>query len=221
VPEKVNAGGWCHSRDVFGECLRRQINQVGTLRKADGPPGTPVHGDGTIWLNIADHVGSLFGVEMTMVKLGSPASDWHQGDVDVRHLVKGKVRTGVARIPAPAGALGEIAESGSSMGTPRVSPAVVIGGQDAYLQAAKLHEVARLNLPELHTVGGDWPEQAARTCWGDENCGGRDKSKRRQVGVVGVEVGNQDKVRLRSVRGRKRTADSAEMAQPGGQDGVE
>jgi hypothetical protein len=45
--------------------------------------------------------------------------------------------------------------------------------------------------------------------------------KRRQVGVVGVEVGNQDKVRLRSVRGRKRTADSAEMAQPGGQDGVE
>jgi hypothetical protein len=158
VPEKVNAGGWCHSRDVFSECLRRQINQVGTLRKADGPPGTPVHGDGTIWLNIADHVGSLFGVEMTMVKRGSPASDWHQGDVDVRHLVKGKVRTGVARIPAPAGALGEIAESGSPMGTPRVSPAVVIGGQDAYLQAAKLHEVARLNLPELHTVGGDWPE---------------------------------------------------------------
>jgi hypothetical protein len=102
VPEKVNAGGWCHSRDVFGECLRRQINQIRTLRKADGPPGTPVHGDDTIWLNIADHVGSLFGVEMTMAKRGSPASDWHQGDVDVRHFVKGKVRTCVPRIPAPA-----------------------------------------------------------------------------------------------------------------------
>jgi hypothetical protein len=36
-----------------------------------------------------------------------------------------------------------------------------------------------------------------------------------------VEVGNQDKVRLRSLGGRKRTADPAEMAQPSGQDGVE
>jgi hypothetical protein len=179
VPEKVDAGGWCNSRDVFGECLRRQINQIGTLRKADGPPGTPVHGDGTNWLNIADHVGSLFGVEMTMVKCGSPASDWHQDDVDVRHLVKGKVRTGVSRIPALASALNEIAECGPAMSAPRESPPVVVGGQDAYLQAAKLHEVTRLNLPELHTAGGDWPEQAARTCWGDENRGGRDKSKRR------------------------------------------
>jgi hypothetical protein len=57
-PETVDAGGWCHSRDVFGECLRRHINQLGTLREADGPPGTPVHGDGTIWPSAADHVGS-------------------------------------------------------------------------------------------------------------------------------------------------------------------
>jgi hypothetical protein len=137
----------------------------------------PVHGDGTIWLSAADHVGSLLGVEMTLIKRGSPASDWHQGDIDVRYLVKGKVRTCVARIPAPASALNEIAECGSAMGTPRESPPVVVGGQDAYLQAVKLNEVTRLNLPELHTAGGDWPEQAARTCWSDENRGRRDESE--------------------------------------------
>jgi hypothetical protein len=49
----------------------------------------------------------------------------------------------------------EIAERRSAMRTPGVSPAVVVGGQDAYPQAAKLHEVTRLDLPELHTAGGD------------------------------------------------------------------
>jgi hypothetical protein len=145
-----------------------------------------VHGDGTIWLSAADHVGCLLGVEMAVVKRGSPASNWHQGDVDVRQLVKGHVRTCVARIPAPARTLDEKAERGSAMRTPGVSPAVMVGGQDAYLQAAELHEVTRLYLPELHAAGGDWPEQASRTCRGDENRGGRDESERRQVGVVGV-----------------------------------
>jgi len=221
VPETVDAGGRCLSRDVFGECLRRHINQLETLRKADGPPGTPVHGHDTIWLNAVDHVGSLLGVEMTLTKRRSPASDWHQGDVDVRHLVKGKVRTCVSRIPAPPSALNEIAERGSPMGTPRESPPVVVGRQDAYLQAAELDDVTRLNLPELHTAGGDWPKQTARTSWGDENRGVQNEPERRQVGVVGVEVGNQDKVRSRRVRRRNRTADPTEMAQPSGQDGVE
>jgi hypothetical protein len=221
VPENVDAGGWCHPCGMFCESLRRQINQLGTLTKADGPPGTPVDGDGTCWLGAADHIGSLLGVEMTLIKRGSPASDWDQSDVHVRHIVKGKVRTSVSRIPAPASALNEIAECGSAMRTPRESPPVVVGSQNAYLQAAELQEVTRLNLPELHTAGGDRPEQAARTCWGDENRGGRDESERRQVGVVGVEVGNQNKVRLRGVLGRHRTADATEMAQPSGQDGVE
>jgi hypothetical protein len=92
-----------------------------------------VHRDGTIGLSAADHVGCLLGVEMALIKRGSPTSNWHQGDVDVRHPVKSKVRTCVARIPAPARAFDEIAERGSPMGTPRVSPAVVIGGQDADL----------------------------------------------------------------------------------------
>jgi len=98
------------------------------------------------------------------------------------------------------------------MGTPRVSPAVVVGGQHAYLQAAKLDEVTRLDLPELHTADGDWPEQATRACWGNQNRRGRDEPERRQVGVVGVQMGDQDEVRIRSVRGRNRTADSAEVA---------
>ena len=221
MPENVDAGGCCHPRDMFGESLRRQVNQLGTLTKADGPPGTPVDGDGTSWLSPADDIGSLLGVEMTPIKRGSPSSDGDQSDVHVRHLVKSKVRTGVSRIPAPASALNEIAECGSAMRTPREPPPVVVGGQNAYLQAAYLQEVARLNLPELHTSGRDWPEQASRTCWGDENCGGRDESERRQVSVVGVEVGNQDKIRARRVRGRNRTSDATEMAQPSGQDGVE
>jgi hypothetical protein len=41
------------------------------------------------------------------------------------------------------------------------------------------------------------------------------------VGVVGVQVGDQDKIRSCSVRGRNRAADPTEMAQPSGQDGVE
>jgi hypothetical protein len=221
VPEKVDAGGRCHSRYVFGECRRRQINQLRTLTKPDGPPGTPVHGDGTNWLSAANHVSSLLGVEMTAIKRRSPASDRHQGDVDIRHLVKGKVRPCVSRIPAPVSALNEIAECGSAMRTPRESPPIVVGGQDAYLHTAKLHEVTRLNFPELHTAGSDWPEQAARTCWGDKNRGGRDHAERRQVGVVGVEVGNQHEVGPRRVHGRNRTANATEMAQPSCQDGIE
>jgi hypothetical protein len=174
VPEKVDAGARCQSRDVFGESLRRQIDQLGTLTKADGPPGTPVHRDGSIRPSAANQVSSLLGVEMTLIKRRSPASDRHQRDVDVRHLVKAKVRTCISRIPAPVSALNEIAECGSAMRTPRESPPIVVGGQDAYLQIAKLHEVTRLNLPELYTSGNDWAEQAARTCWGEENRGGRD-----------------------------------------------
>ena len=54
-----------------------------------------------------------------------------------------------------------------------MSPAVMVGSQDAYLYAAKLHKVTRLDLAELHTAGGDRLEQPARTRWGDEigGCG--------------------------------------------------
>jgi hypothetical protein len=177
--------------------------------------------DRGIWVSAADHVGCLLGIEMALIKRGSPASDWHQGDVDVRHLVKDKVRTCVPGIPAPARALDEIAECRSAMRTARESPPVVVCSQDAYLQVAKLHEVTRLDLAELHTAGGDRPEQAARTCWRDENRGGRDESERWQVGVVSVEVGDQDKIRPRSLRWRNRTADPTKMAEASGQDGVE
>jgi hypothetical protein len=107
------------------------------------------------------------------------------------------------------------------MRTPRESPPIVVGRQDAYLHAGKVHEVTRLDLPELHTAGNDWPEQAARTCWGEENRGRRNQSERRQVGVVGVEVGNQHEIRSRSVPGRNRTANPTQMAQPSRQDGIE
>ena len=53
--------------------------------------------------------------------------------IDVRHLLERKVRTRVPGIPAAVGALNQIAERGSAMRAPRVSPAVVVGRKDTYL----------------------------------------------------------------------------------------
>jgi hypothetical protein len=39
--------------------------------------------------------------------------------------------------------------------------------------------------------------------------------------MVSVQVGDQDHIRMRSIRRRNRTSDSPEMAQTSGQDGVE
>jgi hypothetical protein len=167
----MDARSWCHASDVFGEGRSRQIDQFGALAEADGPPGSPVHGDGTIWVNTADRLCRLLCIEMSLAKGRSPASNWHQRDVDRPHLLKRKVRTRVPRIPAPAGARNKIAEGGSAMRAPRVSPAVVVGGQDMYLQAAEFHEFTRLDLVKLQTARGDWLEQAARARWGDENRG--------------------------------------------------
>ena len=125
----MDARSWCHASDVFGEGRSRQIDQVGALAEADGPPGSPVHGDGTIWVNAADRLCRLLCIEMSLAKGRSPASNWHQRDVDRPHLLKRKVRTRVPRIPAPAGAGNKIAECGSAMRAPRVSPAVVVGRQ--------------------------------------------------------------------------------------------
>ena len=129
MSEDMDGGGWCHSGDVLGESRARQIDQIWALGQADGPPGSPVHGDGTIWVNVSDRLCCLLGVKMPLTKGGSPASDWHQGKVDERHLFKRDMRTCVPRIPAPAGAGKQIAECGSAMRAPRMSPAVVVSGQ--------------------------------------------------------------------------------------------
>ena len=150
----------CAAKATAGRSIR-----AAALGEADGPPRPPMDRKGVNWANAADQLCRLLGVEMPWAKRGSPASNRHQGDVDVRHPVKRKVRTCVPRKPAPAGALNKIAECGSAMRATRVSPAVVVGGQDAYLQAAKLHEVTGPTSQSFTTAGGDWLEQAARTCW--------------------------------------------------------
>jgi hypothetical protein len=170
----MHAGGWCYANNVPGEGSGRQIDQIGPLGKAYGPPGSPMDGDGPIWASAADRLCRLLGVEMTLTKGGSPASHWQQSDVDLCYVLERKVRTCVAGVPAPVGAGNKIAECWSPMRTPRVSSAVVVGGLDAYLEAAKLHEVTRLHLAELHTAGGDWLEQPARARWGDEKRGSWD-----------------------------------------------
>ncbi|MCW2805119.1 MAG: hypothetical protein JWN06_3336 [Propionibacteriaceae bacterium] len=217
----MNAGGWRQASDVLGEGRGREIDPLGALGKADGPPSSPVHGDGSNWVSAANNLCRLLGVEMALTNGRSPASDGKQRDVDVRHFLQRKLRTRVPRIPTPAGAVDEIAERGSAMTAPRMTAAVVVGGQDAYLQAAKVQLVTRLDLMESQTAGRDWLEQAARACWGEKNCGGWDESKRGQVGVVGVQVREQDDVRVRSLRRRNRPPDSTEMAEARSQDGVE
>jgi hypothetical protein len=81
-----------------------------------------------IGLNPASHLCSLSSVEMALAKGGSPASDWQQGDIDVRHLPVFKLRTCVPRIPTPPGALHEIAKRRPAMRASRKPSAVVIGG---------------------------------------------------------------------------------------------
>jgi hypothetical protein len=145
-----------------------------------------MHRYGTIWVSAANHLCRLLCVEMALTKGRSPASNWHQSDIDVRDSVEGDLRTCVPGIPAPVGAFNEIPERGSAISAPRVSSAVVVGSQDAYPQAAKRHDVARLDLSELQTTGSDGSEQAARACWGDENRGGWDESQGGQVSVVSM-----------------------------------
>jgi hypothetical protein len=86
-----------------------------------------------IWVNEANRLCRLLGVEMALTEGGAPASDWHQGNVDQRHLLEPKVWTSVPWIPAAARALDKIAKRGSTMRAPGVSAAVVVGGQHAYL----------------------------------------------------------------------------------------
>ncbi len=133
VSEEMHAGGWSQAGDVAGEGHGRQIDQVGALPQADGPPRSPVHGNGMSWVNPADHLSRLPGVEMADAEGRTPAADWYQGDVDVRHLIQRKVWTRVPRVPAPAGARNEIAKRRSTMRAPREPTAVMIGGQDTYL----------------------------------------------------------------------------------------
>ena len=169
-----------------GERCRGQIDEIGTLLKADGPQGSPMYGDGTRCVSAVRRLRRLLGIEMALTQGGSPASNGKQGDVDVHDLLIREIRSCVPRVPAPEGALDEKSERGSAMRACRVAPAIVVGRQNVYPQAAKLDVVTGLDLAERQTAGRYWPEQTARAGWGNENRGGRDESKRGQVGVVSV-----------------------------------
>ena len=173
LPEEMYTGGWCQASDMLSEGSGWQIDQIAALGKADGPPGSPVNRDDMMGLGAADGFCRLLGVEMTLFvarnDAWSPASDWHQCYVDIRHLLQPKLRTCVPGIPPPARLLHKKAERGSAMTASSVSPTVVVGGQNEYLQLAERQDVTRLNLPEPRPAGGDWLEQAARACWGDKN----------------------------------------------------
>lgn len=84
--------------------------------------------DGTIWASAADRLRRTLGVEMTRTEGRSPASDWHQRNVDMRHLFEPKMRSCVPWIPTPVGPGHKIAEGWSAMRAPGVSSAVMVGG---------------------------------------------------------------------------------------------
>jgi hypothetical protein len=224
MSEKVNVGRWCQLSDAVGERGRREVDQTSALREADGPPGPPMHRNGVFRLNTADRPCRLLGVEMTLTmardNAGSPASNWHQGYVDLLHRLQRKLWTRVPRIPPSARAINE-AERRSAMRASCVSSTVVISGQDTYLQTGELHKVTWLDLPEPQPAVRERLKQAARACWGNDNRRGWDQSKRRKVGVVEMQVGDQDDVRMGRVFGRNLTPDSTEMAHPSGQNWVE
>jgi hypothetical protein len=139
VSQDMDAGARRQPSSVLSQGRAGQIDQIGALAKADRPPGPPMHRDGMIRIDTANRLCSLLGIEMALPKCRSPASDRHQGDVDVRNLLERKVRTRVPRIPAPAGAVDKKAKRGSAMRAPRMSPTIVVGGQDAYPETARLH----------------------------------------------------------------------------------
>jgi hypothetical protein len=128
VSEDMDAGRWCHAYDLCREISGRQIDQIGSLGKADRPPGPPMDRNGAIRANAADRLCRLLGIEMTRTEGGSPASDWHQANIDLRHLFEPKMRTCVPRIPASVGAGNKVAECWSAMWAPGVSSAVMVGG---------------------------------------------------------------------------------------------
>ena len=118
-----------------------------------------MHRDGMLRLDAANSTCRLLGGEMTLTmarnNAWSPASDWHQGYVDVLRLLQPKLRTSVPRIPPSTRALNK-AERRPAMGASSMSPTVVVSGQDTYPQTAELHKVTRLDLTEPQPAIGDW-----------------------------------------------------------------
>ena len=106
LAEEMNSGGWCQASNMVGEGSGWKVDQIATLGKSDRPPGSPVHGDGVMWLSAADGFCRLLGVEMALFVARndgrSPTSDRHQCYVDIRHLLQPELRTCVPRIPPSA-----------------------------------------------------------------------------------------------------------------------
>jgi hypothetical protein len=123
-----------------------------------------MHWNGMLRLDGEDRLCRLQRVQMALTMARndgrSPASDRHQGYVDLRHPIRLKLRTCVPRVPPPARTPDEKPERGSAMRASKVSPTVVVSGQNTYLQAAMLDEVPRRDLPEHQPAGGDLLQQA-------------------------------------------------------------
>ncbi len=124
-----------------------------------------MHRNGMFGLDSTDRLCRLHSVQMPMTMARndrrSPATDRHQGYVDVRHLIRLKLRTCVPRVPPSTRTLDKKAERGSAMRACKVPPTVVVSGQDTDLQAAKLDEVAGCNLPEPQPAAGHLLQQPA------------------------------------------------------------
>jgi hypothetical protein len=132
MPENVDSGVRRETSNVVGECPGGPIDQIRTLGKADGPPGSPMHRDGMGWISAANHLGRLPGIEVAAAQRGPPSPDGHQHEVDLSHVVARDVRTRVPGIPTPVTSLHQIAERRSAMRAPRESPAIVVGREDLY-----------------------------------------------------------------------------------------
>ena len=112
-----------------------------------------MHRYGINWVHTADRLSRLPGIEMAEPKARPPSCDWHKSEVDVCHLVECDARTRIPGIPAPVVSLDQIAERGSAMRAPRVSPTIVVGREDVYPKTAALYEVTRLDPRRANRLG--------------------------------------------------------------------
>jgi hypothetical protein len=126
VPQHVHAGRTAEIEDMIGEGTAGDIDQVGSLRKADRPPGSPVHRDGMIWACAAHRIRRPPCIQMTRAEGRSPSANRHKRDVDFSQLLERQIRAGVARIPAAAGTLDEETERRPAMRTAGQPAAVVM-----------------------------------------------------------------------------------------------
>ncbi len=132
------------------------------------------------------------GIQVVTTQPRSPAADGHQRDVEVGMQVRHPREEG--RVTGEVGgtaAADDVAERLTSCPAPRPAPAVVHGGDHPDPRATDLEVLAGADLDRLDRQPS---KQTGRSPGDDHRRSPSQQGQRRQVEVVGVQVGDQDDV---------------------------